>query len=427
MKELVRVDPENSLVTSPSIKVERGFLGSPAIEDMDGDGDWEIVAPAMDGYVYMWHHDGSPVEGWPVPIVSLGPGNSPFNRIVSSPAIGDIDADGHPDIVVGSNEAVSSQYAQLFAIHGDGLAHDGPAYLEGFPAAVFAGYTEVLPVVGEGMPTSPALADVDGDGTLEIGANAIADPGNLWSFEGEIFTNLRGTRSYFGAGHNSREDALLQMMNSGTWADLDLDGTPDWINGAAGFEFAAGFLDDGKRREFDHLVAAWDGLTGEFKWGFPQVTEDLQFFMNPAVADVSGDSLPEVVTASGGYLVHAWNVDGHEAPGFPKSTAGWFVASPLIGDIDHDGYLDVVVATRDGWVFAWRTRGPAWGEIQWPTFHHDNRSTGNWHTPLPRVEEPSFDSCDGCASGGRSLHSFGLGLLLVAALATGSRRRRSQA
>ena len=395
----VAVDPSHSEHTSPSIKVERGFLGSPAIEDLDGDGDWELIAPAMDGWIYVWHHDGALLEGWPVPIVSLGPGNDPLNRVVSSPASGDVDGDGQLDVVVGSNEALSSQYALLFAIHGDGLAHDGPAYLEGFPVAVFAGYTEVLPVVGEGMPTSPSLADVNGDGLLEIGANAIADPGVIWGSDGQPFTNLKATREHFGGGHNSREDALLQMMNNGAWGDLDGDGVPEFVNGATGIGFASGFLDDGNRNEFDHLVAAWDAVSGEFMWGFPQVTEDLQFFMNPAIADISGDDRPEVITGSGGYLIHAWDVTGAEAPGYPKSTGGWIAASPAVGDLDHDGFLDLVVATRDGYVFAWRTRGLAWGNIQWATFHHDNRSTGNLHTPLPRVPPPELGAtgCGGCS------------------------------
>lgn len=414
----VTVDPANSEHTSPQIKVERGFLGSPAIEDLDGDGAWEIIASAMDGYVYVWRADGTEQPGWPVPVVSIW-GASPANRVVSSPAVGDVDGDGVLDVVVGSNEALTSQYALLYAIKGTGIGADGAAYLDNFPIAVFAGYTEVLPVVGEGMPTSPSLADVDGDGTLEIGANAIADPGVLWSWTGEPFVSLAATRESFGGGHNSKEDALLQMMNNGAWGDLDGDGVPEFINGAAGINFATGFLDDGVRSEFDHLVGAWDAVTGDFKWGFPQVIEDLQFFMNPAVADVSGDALPEVITASGGYLVHAWDVSGAEAPGFPKSTGGWVVASPAVGDLDRDGFRDLVVATRDGYVFAWKTRGAAWRPLQWATFHHDNRGTGNLHTELPTVLPPQIQP-GGCSCSSATARdsrtaerSLGFALLLI--------------
>ncbi len=417
----VAVDPDNSLHTSPQIKVERGFLGSPAIEDLDGDGAWEIVASAMDGYVYVWRADGTTQPGWPVPIVSIW-GEAPANRVVSSPAIGDVDGDGVLDVVVGSNEALSSQYALLFAIKATGLESAGGAYLPNFPIAVFAGYTEVLPVVGEGMPTSPSLADVNGNGKLEIGANAIADPGVVWGWDGEPFVSLKATREFFGGGHNSKEDALLQMMNNGAWGDIDLDGVPEFVNGAAGINFATGFLDDGQRGEHDHLVGAWDPITGEFEYGFPQVIEDLQFFMNPAIADVSGDDLPEIITASGGYLIHAWDVTGAEAPGFPKSTGGWVVASPAVGDIDHDGFRDVVIATRDGYVFAWRTRGPAWGPVEWATFHHDNRGTGNLHTPLPIVSIPEiFGEACGCAASGTPRAPWALLLLPLGLLL---RRRR---
>ena len=45
------------------------------------------------------------------------------------------------------------------------------------------------------------------------------------------------------------------------------------------------------------------------------------------------------------------------------------------------GSNEVAVATREGWLFAWRTRGPACdtsGRVQaeWRTFHHDEHRTG---------------------------------------------------
>jgi MYXO-CTERM domain-containing protein len=42
----------------------------------------------------------------------------------------------------------------------------------------------------------------------------------------------------------------------------------------------------------------------------------------------------------------------------------------------------VVVATRDGWLFAWKTPGKSDGVVQWESFRHDNRNTGNYETPL---------------------------------------------
>ena len=83
--------------------------------------------------------------------------------------------------------------------------------------------------------------------------------------------------------------------------------------------------------------------------------------------------------------------------------------------------MEVVAATRSGYVFAWRTRGAAWGEIQWPTFAHDNRSTGNLHTPLPVVLPPELDDCS-CAT--QPSRAPGLAWVAILAPAALIRRRR---
>ena len=41
----------------------------------------------------------------------------------------------------------------------------------------------------------------------------------------------------------------------------------------------------------------------------------------------------------------------------------------------------MVASTRNGWLFAWHTRGKA-QRIDWDSFHHDNRNTGNYAEPL---------------------------------------------
>ena len=102
---------------------------------------------------------------------------------------------------------------------------------------------------------------------------------------------------------------------------------------------------------------------------------------NPAVADVSGDGKPEVIGGSGGYLLRAYDASLALAPGWPRYTQGWIVASPAVGDLDGDGLLEVVVPTREGNLFAWRTRGAScssdgtW-QPQWWTYHHDEHRSG---------------------------------------------------
>jgi hypothetical protein len=57
-----------------------------------------------------------------------------------------------------------------------------------------------------------------------------------------------------------------------------------------------------------------------------------------------------------------------------------------VGDVDGDGLLEVVVATREGSLFVWDTPAPARvgdrSTVQWQRFHHDARNSGNFSSPL---------------------------------------------
>ena len=386
----VGVDPAFSLpeTTSSERVVDRGFGSSPSLGDLDGDLDLEIVVGGMDGFLYAWHHDGTYVDGWPVALAYEGPDQWPAARIVGTPAIGDLDGDGIQDVVVGSNQSVSTNYGLAYAVHGQGNEHPDGAYMDGWPVALFGAFTAALPVVGEGTTASPSLADFDGDGLPEVVLQTIADPGLILKADGTSFVELSHFSDQYGPVANVRAEAFLHGVSSSSVADLDGDGVLDVINGGLDPEFGFGIVADGRRREFDHMLGAWNTSTGLFIRGFPRQMEDIQFFMNPAVADLDNDGFPEVIAGSGGFLLHAVDYEGKSPDGWPKTTAGWITASPAVHDIDGDGLLEVVTATRNGHVFAWDTPGSVYSDVQWASFHHDSRNSGNYHVELP-FPEPS--------------------------------------
>jgi hypothetical protein len=58
------------------------------------------------------------------------------------------------------------------------------------------------------------------------------------------------------------------------------------------------------------------------------------------------------------------------------------MGAPAVGDITGDHGLEVVVTTREGYVYAWSTKGTDTGVVQWESFHHDNQNTGDYAWPL---------------------------------------------
>ena len=418
--------------TDPDNVYDYGMFSTPALGDLEGDGDLEIVVGAMDAHVYALHHDGSLVTGFPVELretydTSDGP-RSNGERIISSPALGDADGDGFLEIAIGTNQKTTGTYGLGYL-----LSHDGQVE-PGWPFALFGAYTNALPYVGEGVPGCPTMCDVDGDGTLEIAMHTIADSGKLLDHSGEELVILDRMASDFGGLSNTDEGAAnLIMINSGSWGDMNADGAPDYMIGSIGFEYAQGLIDDGIRYDHDHLLGAWSGAVDSsvagtprmhFLPGFPQVMEDLQFFLNPAVADIDGDGFAEAINGSAGHIVHAFNHTGEEPVGWPKQTGQWIMGSPAVGDSDGDGYLEVWTGTRSGFLYAWRTTALASEAYRgWSGFRHDPANTGNCHTAL-RTYEPIEEGC-GCQDSLAGRLSAGVaGLLLVLVSVVGLSRRR---
>jgi MYXO-CTERM domain-containing protein len=405
----VALDRANAETTTEDWTLDSGVFSAPVLGDLDGDGDLEIIVAALDAHVYAWHHDGSAVAGWPV-LLSSG---EQRRRIIQTPALGDIDGDGEPELVVGTNEEYNGS-GKVYALDPDGTV------LPNWPRTL--GTTSVLPFVGNGMPNSPAMADFDRDGVTDVVISGIVGLPTMIKGDGTSLGTV--VNSPYGPNSNSDDIPSFVAIANGTVGDLNNDEIVDIVWGGAGIGFAEAFASSGSRVDIDHHVGAWSSKSLQYLPGFPTRTDDHQFFMNPSIADVDGDGKPEVLSGSGGYYLRAWNANGDQPEGWPKFTGGWIISSPAVGDLDGDGTLEVAVANRDGYLYVFNTEGKTDGRVDWASFHHDDHNTGNLGTPIGFGSAPGDgDGGCGCRTGSRGAAPFAL---LAAFVLLSLRRRRSR-
>ncbi len=369
-------------------------------------------------------------------------------------AVGDIDADGYPDIVTITDSL------ELVALEADGRTK----WIS----------TQTL---GSGAG-APALHDLDGDGTAEIIAGA------------HVFEHTGALRS-------SMASAGVSL---GYAADLDMDDLPEVIVGNRAYEasgalsWTAGGISDGTTAVADfngdgdpeiivHTSNYMTLLDGDGRVLWQTYVADAGAGA-PCIADFDGDGLPEVAAAGRGRItmlehtgaIKWWNttqdnsssVTGCSAFDFdadgaaelvyadeidlylydgptgavqwtqPDHASGTLYEYPVIADVDGDGNAEIIVPNNnyafvgadgitvygernDGWANARKTWNqfaysvdninddlsvPALEGRSWET-HNTFRCQQPWDGPAaaaPNLAPHVVGICEDCAAGGFALY-----------------------
>lgn len=201
------------------------------------------------------------------------------------------------------------------------------------------------------VSATPAIADLDGDGTKEV--VILAPAGEVLAFkkDGNMlpgFPATSGTEVYFQYSPNI--------------ADLDNDGKKEIVSSSGGM--------------FCERKIYITRSDGTLQPGWPNPTFGSCGDITPSVADLNGDGKKELLfievayTGDVGIKLHVLTLDGTELSGFPKklsSNVAQAMPGPVsISDLDSDGTVEIAVGARNNEFYLLDNNGnvlPGWPSI----------------------------------------------------------------
>jgi hypothetical protein len=310
------------------------------LADLDGDGVDDILW-ATNNKLFAYRYDGLLWERT-LSAVAIYP-----------PSVGDIDGDGQPEIVLATGGV--QVMPRLYAFRLDG------SDLPGWP----------LSLNNNWVLSAPALADLDGDGALEIIVAERTAP------TGRIHV-LRGDGSSYSPAWPRPLEATPAITPS--IGDVDGDGEKDVVIYSTGSRYVLdlegqakpGFpitTDPTQRYSYQSplLIPAGDGgngldivgathgnapefhvydSTGAYRPGWPVPSPDnFPTFSTPTVVEIAGETwifMGRNLGTEAGDMLFAWDAEGNLRDGFPINKVGGCEGIISVADIDDDGDFEIV-------------------------------------------------------------------------------------
>jgi hypothetical protein len=378
-----------------------GALAPPVLYPLAGGHRLDIVQAAWDGHLYAWDPSGRSLAGWPVK-VALPAGYRPQPpqqslvqdfKLDTPPAIASLTGHGKPDVVERSQETDITSAG----VEPGGVAHvfafdERGRPLPGFPdrlQGLFEYYGSAQEFVTEGSSV-PSAADVDGDGRDEVAVGPVFSPtylvrgdGSAAPIYGPAIANAIGQvrnaaqNPLAAPGGFLPNDTPISFTTSGAFGKVG--STFAYTQpGSGALSMVASLLVPGSGFAIRNFERAYQAASGAPLRGYPADIQGLDFLGAPLITSLDAGGAGDVVTAGDSSAIEGSGPGGGEVAGFPKFTTGWVLWSPSAGDLLSDGHADLVAATREGYLMAWRTSGKATANNESWTYQHDEWRTGRY-------------------------------------------------
>ncbi len=330
----------SQVITGALLSGKPVTYSSPVIAEIDGDSSngKEVAVGGSDGILYVYKADGSQLWSKKLPISGCA---RKTNTILSSPAVGELFGDGVPYVVVGYG-GIGMQRCEggVAAFRGSNGAKKWLLNLRRYSrkAKFWA--------INHSVFSTPALADVDGDGQLEIGFGSFDRNVYLLNADGSVrwFYQAADTVWSSASFASIDENSSLEMV-IGTDISQNKLLKPPTPNGGYMYAFKTART---KSKSLYFRSAE------NYHW---QSEFDQVVFSAPVIADVISENAgAEVIVQSGCYFPEGTNNKRGRWVKILSLSSGSVLrtleiatcsaSSPAVADLDQDGVLEIIVTVN---------------------------------------------------------------------------------
>lgn len=378
---------------------DENWFASPAVFDLDGDGQKEIIA-ARHSVLYVWDAAGTLRWRAPVGESATSINDHADKRQYAGPVVGDLDADGFGEIAIAYGNSVALYDRNGYIRRGwprtfpgtdgeirslAGADLDGDGVYEILAQKTGEGPVSIVwrldGTIAEGWPQvqncpecndyggynqNIGAADFDNDGRIEVvstydsctigimyadGRPLPANPlfKGLYVSSVPMFHDTDLAIQGWGDPGNDRDEFTY---SSPVFGDMDGDGLPELIV-YSDHELAGEYVNRGNclwvlNPDLTRVLGFETPICSGAPLFIDYVDNIVQVAPSPALAQLSGDSRPEIVVPSYDGYMRCFSPDGATlwSYAFDQSGAPFIGASgAAIGDLDNNGLGEIVFTT----------------------------------------------------------------------------------